>query len=58
MKVRGWEFAGSGTTKKDAKMAAARAALDHLHNIQSVDSATGHTPNVISEEGAWCEGRG
>ena len=34
--VRGWEFTGSGKTKKLAKAAAAESALQYLHGVASV----------------------
>lgn len=44
VKVRGWEFGGSGSTKKAAKTAAAEAALKYLHSVHSVDASTGKNP--------------
>ena len=42
VKVRGWEFTGSGKTKKIAKAAAAESALQYLHNVVNVGpNATG-----------------
>ena len=36
--VRGWDFEGSGNSKKKAKLAAAEAALKYLNNIQNLRS--------------------
>ena len=38
VKVRGWEFNGSGSSKKHAKTAAAKAALSYLHSVLSIDT--------------------
>lgn len=47
--VRGWEFTGSGSTKKAAKAAAAEKALQYLHNVHSFDVSSGGTvPNPAS----------
>ncbi len=36
--VRGWEFKGRSSTKKKAKIEAAKQALHYLHNVQGIDS--------------------
>ena len=43
VKVRGWEFTGIGSTKKQAKAAAAEAALQYLNNITTYGPNTAAT---------------
>ena len=49
VKVRGWEFSGSGSSKKQAKTAAAEAALKYLHGVHSVDALTGKDPGFTDD---------
>lgn len=49
VKVRGWEFSGTGSTKKQAKTAAAEAALKYLHGVHSVDAITGKDPALLGD---------
>ena len=57
VKVRGWEFVGSGSTKKEAKTSAAQAALKYLHGVQSVDPQTGKPP-AFADISMWGRGGG
>ena len=47
VKIRGWEFGGNGSTKKQAKTAAAEAALKYLHEVHSIDAKTGKDPAAL-----------
>ena len=50
VKVRGWEFSGNGSTKKQAKTAAAEAALKYLHDVHSIDALTGKDPATLGDD--------
>ncbi len=52
VKIRGWEFSGTGSTKKQAKTAAAEAALKYLHDVHSIDALTGKDPAAFAEGNA------
>ena len=59
--MRGWEFHGTGSSKKDAKTAAAKAALNYLHDVLSVDNVTGKSQAFspdMGEEGGGGGGGG
>ena len=51
VKVRGWEFLGKGSNKKQAKTAAAEAALKYLHSVHSIDAMTGRDPAPADQIG-------
>lgn len=51
VKVRGWEFHGSGSSKKEAKTAAAMAALNYLHDVLSIDTTTGKSQEFSADLG-------
>ena len=53
VKVRGWEFNGSGATKKAAKTAAAETALKYLDGVQSIDASTGKAPEPSIDIGKY-----
>ena len=55
MTVRGWDFEGSGNSKKKAKVAAAEAALKYLNNVQNIKTAAtpptdGDTPSQSAQD--------
>ena len=55
VKVRGWEFDGSGSSKKHAKTAAAMAALTCLHSVLSIDTVAGNSLADLGKEGGGKE---
>ena len=56
--VRGWEFIGSGKTKKIAKAAAAENALQYLNDVVNVGpNATGVSMEINNTSGQTVRSR-